>query len=666
MANNASKSPTIIINQLCLVGIRKNYTVPFHPGLNIIHGDSDTGKSSILDLINYCFGGYNIDMYDELRSSGKYCLLEVCLNGKIYTIRRDIFEPNKNIEVYSTPIVDMNSVFPLEYSPNFTRKGEEGFISDFFLDALSIPRIEIKQAPSKPDSKMIRLSFRDIMKYNVLSQDDVGSKQLLDGTNFAVAVKNQETFKFLHNLLDTNISELNSLISEKSSTKKSLENNYKTISAFLRETNLKTTEDLNAEKDSIKENINILTTQINLLNEKMKSDTKGFEQIRRIKSDIEKKIKYEKSHINTLNIQIRQHILLKNDYFQDIQKLETALKASQHKIAEHEETPCPVCDNTLKTFSFSEKFQQSGTDILENETKSIRNRLAGISKLIDDNRNDIILSELKITELLGELEKANTLLDDGTVEVISPFISQRDGLITTKTQFLEKVDLIEYTLKIRNQLNEIANRSAKLELELTKLNRDLEELKASTPTVTKITQQLADILRDFLQQCKMNNVRGVSISERTFLPIVRDIEYSRLTSGGVRTLVSIGYFISLLKNGLNTTTNHPNFLMIDTIGKYLGKTSTKYLEETNPSEDTNEGFGASDPTKYLNMYLYILNLCQDREDVQIIVVDNDIPSVIQENLRANVVKEFSSTAIKGLPIGFIDDARFEDHQSSLI
>src|SRR5690606_2301553 len=138
-----------------------------------------------------------------------------------------------------------------------------------------------------------RLSFRDILKYSVLSQDDVGSKQLLDSNNFAVAVKNQETFKFLHNLLDTNISELNALISDKSNTKKALENNYKTISAFFRETNLKTTEDLNKEKDSIKENIDILTSQLGMLDEKMKADTHGFEHIRRIKWDIEKKIKSE-------------------------------------------------------------------------------------------------------------------------------------------------------------------------------------------------------------------------------------------------------------------------------------------------------------------------------------------------------------------------------------
>lgn len=657
MANNETKSPTIIINQLRVVGIRKNYTIFFHAGLNIINGDSDTGKSSILDLIDYCLGGQDIDMYDELRSSGKYCLLEVSLNGKIYTIQRDIFEHNKNIDVYSSTIEDMGNVFPKEYSPNFSRRAEEGFISDFFLDALSIPKIEIKQAPSKADSKMIRLSFRDILKFNILSQDDVGNKQLLDGGNFAVAVKNQETFKFIHNLLDINIAELNALISEKSTAQKALEQNYKTISTFFRETNLKTKEDLQAEREVMKENVRVLNEQIESINQNMKADTRGLEELRGIRRNLERQIKSERDKIENLHIQMRQHVLLKNDYVQDIQKLDTSIKASQQRVLEHVDTPCPVCDNALRVANISEKFQQSGIELLERELKSVKNRMSGIAKLIDESRNDIILSEINIADVTKELEQVNLLLDTGTKEIISPYLSQRDGYTTARVQFLEKIDQIEYTLKIRNQLNEIANQSSKLELELAKLHKDLEELKAATPTTAKITERLANILQDFLTTCKMNNVTGISLNERTFMPIVRNLEYNRLTSGGVRTLVSVGYFISLLKNGMETTTNHPNFLMIDTIGKYLGKTSPKYLEDTNPIEDSSEGFGASDPTKYLNIYTYILDLCNGRQDVQIIVVDNDIPTVIQEKLRTNVVKEFSSTGLGGLPVGFIDDAR---------
>ena len=43
----------LIIKKLILIGHRKNYEVPFFPGVNIIYGEEDSGKSSILELINY-------------------------------------------------------------------------------------------------------------------------------------------------------------------------------------------------------------------------------------------------------------------------------------------------------------------------------------------------------------------------------------------------------------------------------------------------------------------------------------------------------------------------------------------------------------------------------------------------------------------------------------
>ena len=125
MASKTSNSPKIIINQLLLIGTRKNYSVPFHPGLNIIHGDSDTGKSSILDLIDYCLGGKDIDMYDELQSSAEYCLLEVSLNDKIFTISRDIFDSGKNIKIYSADILGMDTVFPIEYTTSVSKANED-------------------------------------------------------------------------------------------------------------------------------------------------------------------------------------------------------------------------------------------------------------------------------------------------------------------------------------------------------------------------------------------------------------------------------------------------------------------------------------------------------------------------------------------------------------
>lgn len=659
MENNQGKSPILIINRLTLVGTRKNYTIPFHPGLNIIHGDSDTGKSSILNLIDYCLGSNSVDLYAEITSAGRYCLLEVDLNEKTYTVKRNIFDPKEMIEVYQSGIDGMDNVFPLEYGPTYNKKGEEGYISDFFMDALSIPKVEIKQAPSKADSKMTRLSFRDIFKFNYLSQDEVGSKDLLDRKNPVIMVKNQETFKFLHNLLDEAISQMQTYISDRSNRKAALSTKYNTIAAFLRETQLKPKEDLEKQKSDLYARIAIINTQMELLNRDMTINTAAHNELRGIIAELDKRITDKKREGDNLQIQIRQNILLKNDYSQDIDKLETSLKMSGRLPEDRQHIDCPLCNNNLKIEEIKNLFQESRNEFIDHEIKSLRRRYKDVSNFIEENRNSILILQGEIQHLSSELDDACVLLDNRTRETISPFLSQRDGYLTTKTKMLETIENIDQTLKIRNQVNEIANSVAKLDIEIEKLNISLAELKAKTPTPLDVTNSIADLLNDFLLKVKMNNVTSVSIDPRTFMPIVRETEYFRLTSGGVRTLVSVGYFVSILRNSMQKVTNHPNFLMIDTLGKYLGKTKAQYLTETSQAEDIKEGIRADDPTKYINMYNYLLSLCNNREDVQIIVVDNDIPAVIELSLKSSIVKEFNVEGANGLPRGFIDDAHLE-------
>lgn len=92
-------STSLIINKLILIGHRKNYEVPFFPGVNIIYGEEDSGKSSILELINYLLGSNKLDKYVELEQSVKYAILELNLNNQAYCIKRDIFDSKQDIEV---------------------------------------------------------------------------------------------------------------------------------------------------------------------------------------------------------------------------------------------------------------------------------------------------------------------------------------------------------------------------------------------------------------------------------------------------------------------------------------------------------------------------------------------------------------------------------------
>lgn len=200
-------SQGLLLKNLILHGYRKDYRVKFHPGINIIYGDADTGKSSILRFVYYLLGGKQIKIDEEVSSSVKYATLEITINGKPYCISRDVFNPSKDIDVYSCNYSDISNSFPEKYKSSISKGDEDNkSFSEFILDSLEFPAVRLKQAPTKDSSDTARLSFLDLFKFIYLDQDDVGSTHMLNIGNYVVETKNREVFKYIFNVLDTGIS----------------------------------------------------------------------------------------------------------------------------------------------------------------------------------------------------------------------------------------------------------------------------------------------------------------------------------------------------------------------------------------------------------------------------------------------------------------------------
>lgn len=644
------------INKLILVGRDKNYAVEFHSGLNIIYGDSDTGKSSILNLVNYLLGSKNIYMYEELEIHGKEALLEVLLNGEMFTIKRNIFNPNDFIEVYPSSIKDMEEVFPLEFGPDYKKIGPNGYFSDFLLESLNIPLIEVKQAPKKADSKTIRLSFRDIFKFCYLNQDDVGNRDMLDRKNFSVFTKNKETFKFIHNLLDTQILQMEKELSEKRRKKGELLAEYKIVSTFLRDARFETEDGINHKIEKTSLELNFVENEISKINSTLLSDTGKFEDLRQDIFLLEKQINETHIEKTIKETQLEQNVRLRKEYKKDIDKLEASIEIKEALPKNNEELDlsCPVCDNTIIFDSQGNTVIQYEEEMLKNEIKKLKSRINDIDGLIIEQRNTVYIFEDSLRRWKSELAEKKNTLDMNTGEIISPYLAQRDEMMSKRASLHEAKQRILYFEKVRTQLNKLTQNAEIIQGQITELGKRLEELKKSTPETEKVIEDIGNILTAYLQAIPIQNAYGISINTNTFLPIVRKKDYHDLTSGGLRTIVSIGYFISLLIYGIKNNTYLPSILMIDTLGKYLGTNDT--ISNENIVREFVDDEGLKDPTKYINLYRCLIIIHEAlAETHQTIVVDNQLPSGLETTLKPYVVKHFSVDGT-GDSKGFIDNA----------
>lgn len=658
---------SISINKLIVVGHEKNYTVEFYKGVNIIYGDSATGKSSILNLIDYLLGAKKFDLYPEIESAGKYAVLDVDLNSNRYTIKRDIFNPKLPIEVYPCKFDDIDRYACKKYLPTFAENSSFpglDYYSNFLLDNLDLPKVKLKESPTKDDSKLVRLSFRDIFKYCYVDQDTLGSKGFLKSENHAIQTKNKEVFKYIFNALDSNLSNLEGLLSEKTSERKAIEKKYELVADFLRESEFDTIHALDDNVGKIDFQIKELKQEIERLNKNRVSDYEIFSIIKDELKNISFKRRDLLDQSKDRKLKVEKFTRLKNDYINDINKFKASIAANSviGKISVEKEI-CPICDNELDVSLAKGRFTINDNEKISHEINLLKRRIRDADSIISRTKEDwdnINIQLKKLDEVESEAIKAQ---EKNTKELTSPYLAERDIYTTKLGELTQKRKEFINRLKVRNQHKHLSTSIKSLDIRISSIKDDIELLKKSAPSMSSILSELADYLHNYLKFVKIKSPNDISYDSKSFSAKVRCIEYSSLTSGGLRTIVCIGYLCSLLEASLNFQLNYPSFLMIDTVGKYLGKTKEQNYIMTDNQKKADNMEAVSDPLKYKNIYEFILALSEKFENqdrtCQIILVDNDVPDHIVKDLSGFIVAHYSSEKLNGLPVGFIDDASID-------
>ncbi|MNZ96203.1 hypothetical protein D3C78_1153870 [compost metagenome] len=295
---------------------------------------------------------------------------------------------------------------------------------------------------------------------------------------------------------------------------------------------------------------------------------------------------------------------------------------------------------------------------MQDELSSLQKKKKSIQSLIDELSAKSRSLAVEQAAYSLDLDRAREMLDTESRAMITPYLTQRDTLIREIASNKQIRSQLTANIRIRNQQQNIHDTYENVNLAIKQLNDRIADLKKTAPSIHDVLSKLGDYLKLYLKKVNIKRQEGISISPKSFAPIIRDREYVNITSGGLRTISSIGFMIALLEYAIDFEINHPRLLMIDTVGKYLGKTTKqKYEDQTNQDEDSKEGM--SDPLKYQNIYEYILSVANRAESkdipCQIILVDNDVPDTFINRYKAFIVAHYSSTGENGLSVGLIDD-----------
>ncbi|NVM76621.1 uncharacterized coiled-coil DUF342 family protein [Duganella sp. SG902] len=155
--------PTLKINRLIVFQSgHKAFDCEFHAGVNVIRGRNSSGKTTIMDMLAFSLGAENIRWKQEALMCTD-TLVEVELNGKVATLRREISESLKRpMAIYWGTLESALKAGSQDWELYpFLRSAHRISFSQALIEALEMPQAQGDGASNLTLHQLLRVLYAD-------------------------------------------------------------------------------------------------------------------------------------------------------------------------------------------------------------------------------------------------------------------------------------------------------------------------------------------------------------------------------------------------------------------------------------------------------------------------------------------------------------------------
>lgn len=222
--------------------------------ISIFHGKISSGKSSLVRLINFLFGGKlekTAAIQEELISASLTCNIgyyDVLLEREV--------EASKIRVTWDDQEGDSATVLiPISGKESGVKWGDEIYnFSDLIFYFLDLSILKVRRSKSQEDSPLIRLSIRDFFSFCYLDQDH------LDSSFFRISEpilgeKSKDVLRFVVGYYSEKLSKLEQLLESRKEERIGKRNSAKELGNFLEKFGFDSEEQVQAEMNEQKKNL---------------------------------------------------------------------------------------------------------------------------------------------------------------------------------------------------------------------------------------------------------------------------------------------------------------------------------------------------------------------------------------------------------------------------
>jgi hypothetical protein len=533
----------IIIRHLCFTGpSKKAAELDFKRGLNVIYGASDTGKSFVLESIDFMLGGQKLKDIPERNGYDQIFLGIETENGETYTLVRS--PDGGQFQLYN----GLHKAIPhnIQSTTLIAKSNSENDenISTFILEKFNLAHKKIRKSAKQLQS----LSLRNFNHLFIVNEEDIQSvkspihgpvivNKTLEYSIFKLLLTGLDDSKFI-TIEDTNILTRASKSEVLNELLKEHENELHQIDSSL--------ESLQEELKQIDEQIFLNSNTLSSTENTYRSLAIELENLFQLQSSIKNRY----SEINELKAKFN---LLNAHYQSDLARLE-GIREAGTLVSLIEPTNCPFCGADPK----HQHFEGNCTGDLDNVISAAdaeSDKIKHLKRELEQTVTQLNIEESLADDKIPEIQSGICEIEN-KIELLKPALAANkknySELVDKKTIIREDINTLLKIKKLTDRLNNLNSQPLETTPEKS------ESVRISTSVLDDFCQQIESILKNW----NFPNANRVSFNEKD-----HDIVISGKRRGsrgkGMRAITHAAFTLALLEYTQSKNLHHPGFVLLD-------------------------------------------------------------------------------------------------------
>lgn len=522
-------------------------SVEFHPRVTIIHGPSDTGKTFIMDAINFVLGAKVIKEIPESEYYSHIILGLKLSNGKCITLMRKIRKNRGKISVYNSDIRSRTT-----NDPDFVLRAQHSSESDDNISRFLLAKIGLdeKQVRKNKNNVTNMLSFRDLMHLCLIDETMMQAVYPPGSTGqYVNRTKEKSIIKLL--LTGEDDSGL-SVISSKMEQKLLRGARREIVERMIREI------DIQLDEFSSLEELEKQLEELNQVINEYAATIEGFvverEELVLKYKDLQDEIE-EKSQEYSDGVVLRNRFeVLRKQYENDLLRLDM-IKESGSLLGLFQKDVCVFCGAKPEDQHWNMNCQgnttlfQKSVDSEICKTYNLHRDLLVIIKNLDERINNLSKNIEALYENKDEIQKRIIKLDRN----VTPKQDTLRDLLVERSEIEKNIGMYRQKNTYEVMIHKIAE------------EKDTEVIAATTELSITVVRDFSVEISNCLKRWGYPDAESVRYSwDIPDFPDIIAADQKRSDHGkGVRSILHAAFTLSLARYCFNKKLPHPGFVVLD-------------------------------------------------------------------------------------------------------